>query len=148
MSIIDKLKANIESVTGLPFVYGGHGDVNRELDYTSLPCVFAYLLTTSNVTDVNGQLHDRAQIALFFVNKTVFDFDAIENEQIIDGMKRRAFAWYAASRNWVTLNFGTITNAQRVYDEIADAIVTGYALQMTVEEVEGVGSCNVPEDEA
>ena len=145
MSIIDKLKTNIEATTGLPFVYGSAGDINRALDYSPLPCVFVYLLTTTSVSDVNGQLHERATVAAFFVNKTVFDFDGIENEGIIDEMKRRAFAWVAASRSDKTLTFGAVENAQRVYDEISDATVTGYAVQITIEEIEGVGTCNAPE---
>lgn len=145
MSIIDKLKLNVESITGMQFLYGASGDINRALDTAPLPCVFCYLITTSAVDDVNGQLHDRISMAVFFVNKTTFDFESVENEQIIDEMKRRAFAWYAASRNDSYLRFGTIERAQRVYDEIADAIVTGYALQVSISEEEGVGTCNAPD---
>lgn len=145
MSIIDKLKLNVETTTGLPFVYGAQGDVNRALDYTALPCVFAYLIDTSAVEDVNGLCHERLTLALFFVNKTTFDFEGVENEGIIDGMKRRAFAWYANARTWDTLRLIGVNSALRVYDEIADATITGYALNVTIEEVEGVGRCNAPQ---
>lgn len=145
MSVIDKLKENVERLTGMPFVYGSSGDINTALDQTPLPCVFAYLLSGGSVNDENGMLHERVQLAVFFVNKTVFDFEGVENEQIIDDMKRRAFGWYTLNRNNDALNFGTIARSQRVYDRITDAIVTGYAIEVAIEERECVGACNAPE---
>lgn len=145
MTILEKIKNNVEEMAGLPFVYGSGGEINRALDNAPLPCVFSYLMIQGSVNDENGILHDRVQMAFFFVDKTRFDFDAMENEEIIDRMKKRAFAWYNKNRVADGLRFGAIANSQRVYDEIADATVTGYALNVEVEEIDGVSHCNEPE---
>lgn len=143
MSIIDKLKLNIERVTGLPFVYGAQGDVNRALDHAPLPCVFAYLINTGQVDDMHGLMHERLTIALFFVNKTDLDFESVENERIIDDMKRRAFQWRASNYSGDDFILESVNSSLRVYDEIADVCVTGYALNVTIREVEGVGKCSI-----
>lgn len=143
MSIIEKLKANVEAITGMPFVYGAQGDVNRAMDGATLPCVFAYLLENGQLVDENGILRERLTMVLFFVNKTAFDFESIENESIIDEMKRKAMVWYAANRIPDTLRFVSLNGTMRIYDEL-DAIVTGYALNVTFEEMAGVGRCDIP----
>lgn len=143
MNIIRKLKNNIETATGLPFVYGSRGEINRILDRAPIPCVFAYLLETNAVNDTNGICRERLTLAVFFINKTQFDFEAVENEDIIDGCKRVALKWYTANRINDEFRFVSLNNTLRVYDELADATVTGYALNITIDEVEGVGACNV-----
>lgn len=143
MNVIEKLKLNIERATGLPFVYGSRGDINRALDRAPLPCAFAYLLETNAVNDTNGICRERLTLAVFFVDKTTFDFEAIENENIIDRCKKIALGWYVKNRTWDDLRFVSLNNTLRVYDEIADATVTGYALNVTIEEADGVGNCDV-----
>lgn len=142
MNVIEKLKASIEA-TGTPFFYGSRGDINRVLDRAPLPCAFAYLLETNAVTDTNGICRERLTLAVFFVNKTVFDFEAVENEDIIDACKRDAFKWYTRMRMSDDFRLIAMNNTLRVYDEIADATVTGYALNITIEELEGIGACNL-----
>lgn len=142
MNIIQKLKDNIEAATGLPFLYGSRGEINRVLDSAPLPCAFAYLLETTGVDDINGVCHERLTMAVFFIDKTQFDFDAIENEDIIDRCKRTAFKWYVSNRRSEYFRFISINNTLRVYDELADAIVTGYALNVTIEEIEGISICS------
>lgn len=142
-SIIDKLKANVEAATGLPFIYGAQGDVNRALDHAPLPCVFAYLVSTGQVQDDHGLIYERLTIALFFVNKTDLDFESLENERIIDGMKRTAFKWRAANYIADTFILESVNSSVRVYDEVADACVTGYALNVTIRDIDGVGRCDL-----
>lgn len=141
MNIIRAIKQNVEAATGLPFLYGSRGDINRQLDNAPLPCAFAYLLETNAVQDTNGVCRERLTFALFFIDKTHFDFEALENEDIIDQCKRRALKWYTQNRHSDAFRIVELNNTLRVYDELADAIVTGYALNITLEEYEGVTPC-------
>lgn len=142
MNVIEKLKKSIETV-GVPFFYGSPGDINRVLDRAPLPCAFAYLLETNAATDTNGICRERLTLAVFFVDKTTFDFEAIENEDIIGACKVKALQWYTRMRTSDDFRNLTLNNTVRVYDELADATVTGYALNVTLEEVEGIGACNL-----
>lgn len=142
MNVIEKIKSSIET-SGLPFFYGSRGDINRVLDRAPLPCSFAYLLETNAATDTNGICRERLTLAVFFVNKTTFEFEAIENEDIIDGCKREALKWYTRMRMSDDFRLISLNNTLRVYDEIADATVTGYALNVTIEEIDGIGACDI-----
>lgn len=143
MNVIKKLKQNVEDAACVPFFYGSRGDINRILDRAPLPCAFAYLLESGTTDDTNGICRERLTFALFFIDKTDFDFEAIENEDIIDECKKRAFYWYTKNRIFSDFQNVRINNTSRLYDEIADATVTGYALNVTMDEAEGVGTCNV-----
>lgn len=142
MNVIEKLKKSIEAV-GVSFFYGSPGDINRILDRAPLPCAFAYLLETNAATDTNGICRERLTLAVFFVDKTTFDFEAIENEDIIGTCKVKALQWYTRMRTSDDFRNLTLNNTVRVYDELADATVTGYALNVTMEEVEGIGACDL-----
>lgn len=143
-TVIEKLEANIANATGLPFVYGAQGDINRALDRAPLPCAFAYLINTSAVDDINGICREVLTLAVFFIDKTEVDFESKENEVIIDRMKEYAFKWITANRiSDGELHLMRQNSALRVYDEVADACVTGYSLNVTIKEVAGVGRCQM-----
>lgn len=143
-TIIDKLEANITAATGLPFVYGAQGDINRALDNAPLPCAFAYLIGTSALNDTNGICREVLTLAVFFIDKTDVDFESKENERVIDRMKEKALKWWTANRvSDGALQMVSQNSALRVYDEIADACVTGYGLNVTIKEVAGVSPCQL-----
>lgn len=147
MTIIEALKNSVETITGLPFIYGSPESVNRQINDTELPCVYAYLLQTTAVEDTNGILHERMTLAVFFVNKTDFAPDDMENEVIINRMKRAAFRWWVGARSeWVGIRPIAFNEGQRVYQQFDD-IVTGYAANVTIEEIAGVSICTEDDDE-
>jgi len=142
MTIIDKLKQSIETATGLTFYYHAVGTLNEEMDNASFPCVYAFPAESSAVEDKLGVFHERLNLAVFFCNVTDYDFNALENEEIIDGCKKSAFKWLTALRtdkNFTTFN---VNNAERVYDQF-DVIVTGYGVDITIEEADGIGACDL-----
>lgn len=143
MNIIEKLKASIEASTGEVFHYGGTQAINRVLEGAALPCSVAYLIEQGQVTDVNGFIHEKLSLAVFFINKTEFDPDSIENEDIIDTEKKKAFGWIARLRRNSDLRLDSVNGSQRVYDTF-DSIVTGYAVNVTITEEAGVSECNAP----
>ena len=79
--------------------------------------------------------------AVVFADKTQFDFNALENEEIIDRMKEKAFRWLHTLRTSDDLRLIAINSTQRLYDTTTD-ILTGYAVNITLEEVKGYGVCN------
>jgi len=148
-NIIRKIKTSIETATGIPFIYGGNHAVNTLIETAPLPCAIAYLVDNSQVVDEAGILHERLNIAVFFVNKTNFDADSLDNEDVIDTMKKKAFIWLQSARQRMNvdgLKIGVVGNAQRIYDEF-DVIVTGYGITVPIDEIEGVSQCDIPEPE-
>lgn len=142
MTIIEKIKRSVEAATGLPFLYHAAGEINELIARAGeLPVAFAFLLDNGTIEDVNGMYHERVTFAVMFADKTEFDFNALENEQIIDQMKIKAYRWLQSLRTSNDLNVIAINSTQRLYDTTTD-ILTGYAVNITIEEMSGVGACD------
>jgi hypothetical protein len=105
-------------------------------------CYCTLIATGTAAADVNGDWHDNVQVGLFVVNKTDFDPCSLENEDIIDICKRGVFKWLTNTRHDEYIKVTSVVNSQRVYDEFDD-IVTGYGVQVTVEDKEGIGPCDL-----
>lgn len=139
MSLINKIKGSIED-TGLTCLYDSAGDINRLLDYQSYPLAFFTLINRGGLISLNGVYREIANVVVFFVNTSTFDFDSLENEEIIKTCKTLALKWLdTLPRNGVLK--ATVLDTNRVYN-YADSILTGYCLNLRIEELEGEGCLN------
>ena len=144
MTIIDKIKQSVE-VLGLSFAYGSLDDLNdiissHDFDGGKL-CYCTLISTGTAVLDTSGRWHDSVQIGLFVVDKTDFDPCSLENEQIIDDCKQAVFRWLISVNHSTDIKVQGIISSQRVYDQFDD-IVTGYGVQITLQEKQGYGTCD------
>lgn len=145
MTIIEKIKQSVEGATGMPFLYHAAGELNELLARCKeLPVAYSFLIDSGTIDDVNGRYHERVTLAVMFCDKTDFDFNAMENEQIIDRMKVKAYKWLQSLRMSNALHVVSVNNTQRLYDNTTD-ILTGFAVNITIEDVAGVGECELPE---
>lgn len=145
MTIIEKIKQSVEGATGMPFLYHAAGELNELLARCKeLPVAYSFLIDSGTIDDVNGRYHERVTLAVMFCDKTEFDFNAMENEQIIDRMKVKAYKWLQSLRMSNALHVVSVNNTQRLYDNTTD-ILTGFAVNITIEDVAGVGECELPE---
>ena len=142
MTIIEKIKQSVEGATGMPFLYHAAGELNELLARCKeLPVAYSFLIDSGTIDDVNGRYHERVTLAVMFCDKTDFDFNALENEQIIDRMKVKAYKWISALRTSADLKIVSINSTQRLYDNTTE-VLTGYAVNITIEDVRGYGLCD------
>lgn len=145
MTIIEKIKQSVEGATGMPFLFHAAGEINELIARCGeLPIAYSFLIDSGTIDDVNGRYHERVTIAVMFCDKTEFDFNALENEQIIDRMKVKAYKWMHSLRMSNALRVISVNNTQRLYDNTTD-ILTGFALNITLEDITGVGECELPD---
>ncbi len=137
MTIIDKIKQSVTDATGVPCYYQSEEELNRILDNAQLPCALFVLLRGGQLTTTNGHLRERVQVAMFFADKTDFDFTAHENEEIINKQKQRAYKWLLSLNTSKLLRVIGIIGTERAYTDY-DVILTGYAVNVTLEELRGV----------
>ena len=146
MTIIDKIISSIQSVHGdnFPVYYHDEPTLNVIAETMSFPCAIVQLLTTGNAKIDNGQIRESVSAAVFFVEPSEFDFDAVENEEIIDRCKRRAFRWLLTlpMDEWISLD--AIERTSRAYERF-DAILTGFCVLARLSELEGVSDCDTDE---
>lgn len=145
MNIIEKLAKRINVSIGRVFYYGAQGDVNVIMERAKLPCVFAYLIEQGTVETTNGVYKERLTLALFFVDKTNYGFESIENEDVIDKQKKDAFRflskWQRSIPDEIGLDLVSVGQSQRVYDTSFDTHITGYAVNVTIEDAGGIINC-------
>lgn len=139
MTIVDKIINSIKAALGDDFhvYYHDAQTLNEMVSRMEFPCATFQLLTTGNAVNEAGQLKERVSAAIFFVEPSQFDFNAVPNEVIIDRCKGRAFAWLGSLNvdEWLTLS--SLNRTSRVYDD-TDDILTGFGVFADLEELTGV----------
>lgn len=139
MSIINKIKSSVEAATGLACYYHSAVELDRLFDNAPLPCAFFTLLTEAEVVNDTSQLRERAEVAVFFCDKTDFDFGSAENEAIISVQRANAFRWVNAI-NGSDISLDGDLRSERIYDRF-DCNVTGYGIRCTITENVGESKC-------
>lgn len=142
MAIVSKIIQAVEAASGLRCYYDNVEGLNVLLDNVEFPCVYMELLQNSQVENDNGNWVERADVAIVVCDKTDFDADAAENEQIIERCKNTAvqIAQMLGTTGEVALQ--SINSGRRFYQEF-DVILTGYAINLNVQEVYGVTGCDI-----
>lgn len=141
MTIIEKIRGSIQRVHGTGFAVYYHDDptMNIIADTMTLPAAIVQLITQGELDQTSGQWREVVSAAVFFVDRSDFDFDADENEKIIDQCKRRALRWLAGLQLG-DLDLVRWERTSRVYERF-DAILTGFAVMVDLREREGVTDC-------
>jgi len=146
MSIISKIKSSVESATGYTLHYYDENTINEVLTYNATPCAFMQLLKDTTLIVDASQNRERASVAVFFVNRTEFDFESMQNEAIIEAVKKKANTWLRSVMADGALKVIGDVKTARVYNEF-DCILTGIAFNITLEEVYGFNACKDQEYE-
>lgn len=146
MTIIEKIRASIQRVHGEGFAVYYHDDPTMNLiaDTMTLPAAIVQLITQGELDQQSGLWREVVSAVVFFVDRSEFDFDADDNERIIDQCKRRALRWLASLPLDESLELVRWTRTSRVYERF-DAILTGFAVMVDLKELEGVSDCVEPE---
>lgn len=139
MTIVEKIKESVKASQGEGFEVYYHDEptLNLLTSTMTFPCAIMQLLTTGNADSAAGQVKERVSAAIFFVEPSQFDFDADDNEAIIDRCKGRAFAWLLGLAADPLVELVELTRTSRVYDRYDD-ILTGYGLLVDLRELNGI----------
>lgn len=144
MTIVERLQASVHDATGLVLHYQSAEQLNRIADVTDYPCAFLFLLGNQQLNTDGANIRERLQIAVFFCDLSEFDFAAAENEAIIEGCKSNALKWLRALYSSREFRLVSVNGTERAYD-MFDAQLTGFAINVTVEELIGDYSCRDPQ---
>lgn len=148
MTFIEKIEASITSLTGLPFCYGSRADVNYMMDNAQLPSAIMYLIGSGNIVESNGTLRERLQVEVLFASGCEFDDTGKNYEAICDEMKKKALQWLIRLllKEDANLRLRAINGSSREYIQY-DAMLAGYRVNVTLEEVLGYSRCDLPQPE-
>lgn len=140
-TIEQKIRIIAERMGNVNYLYDGWGLVNLRADQTPTP-IMVNILPVSGAFHLNGRrITESVNCLIGFLDKTQFDFDGIENDAIIERMKKLALEFI------MTLNesglFEPITGEVPMSIEynLLDVNLTGVILQISLEEKRGVVMC-------
>lgn len=135
MNTEQKLYDTFEAV-GENLYYGSPEAVNVQLEQMYQPTAIVYLLGRQQLNTYGAYFRERLQIAAFFVEPVVYDDEERGLGEVIDRCKQRAYRWLHSLYTSRDFRLVQIGDTQRVYDEF-DTIVTGFAVNVTLEEIQG-----------
>lgn len=143
MSIVLKIKEKFEQITGIPLIYQSEEMVNFLVGEKPVPVGIWYLLQDGQVVSdsASGTIRERIQARIYVGDLTELDFDAIENEKIIDKCKKILFNFIAQLKSDNDLEVENINLSRRFYLH-TDEILTGYMVDVTISELSGFNKCN------
>lgn len=139
MSIVNKIIASVKAATNMECYYHSNGELDRIFDSAPLPCAFFTLLDETDIVNDSSQMRERAEVAVFFCDKTDFDFGSIENEAIIVTQRTNAFKWVNSLNGGELALVGDL-RSQRIYDHF-DVNVTAFGIRCALEELVGESKC-------
>lgn len=144
MSIVLKIKEKFEQITGIPLIYQSEEMVNFLVGEKPVPVGIWYLLQDGQVVSdsASGTIRERIQARIYVGDLTELDFDAIENEKIIDKCKKILFNFIAQLKSDNELEVESINLSRRFYMH-TDEILTGYMVDVTISELSGFNKCNM-----
>lgn len=120
-----------------PVYYHDDPTLNLMTSDMDFPCALVQLLTQGRIVQEGGQAKEVVSAAIFFVEPSQFDFDAVENEAIIDRCKDKAMTWLLSLPASEYIQLAELTRTTRVYDRYDD-ILTGYGLLADIQELNGI----------
>lgn len=143
MSIVLKIKEKFEQITGIPLIYQSEEMVSFLVGEKPVPVGIWYLLQDGQIVSdsASGTICERIQARIYVGDLTELDFDAIENEKIIDKCKKILFNFIAHLKSDKDLEVENINLSRRFYLH-TDEILTGYMVDVTISELSGFNKCN------
>lgn len=140
MSIVNKIISSVQASTGYSCLYNSEAELDRLLDNAPLPCAWFTLISDGSVINETAQMRESVDVAIFFCDKSEFDFDSIENETILERLRGDAFAWLNSLNTGGDLSYTGDIQTSRIYERY-DVNVTAYGVRITITENVGLSKC-------
>lgn len=141
MTVEQKIKSVVDKMKGVTYIFDNWQAANVRLDKESLPAVLN-VLPVSGVFNLGvTQLKDYPNCMLAFMDKTRFDFDGTENDQIIEKCKNMAKEFVLnLNRSGLFKPVSGDIPYSVFYDKL-DVNVTGIVIELKLEETRGIVLC-------
>ena len=127
-SVERKIASVAEKLEGVTYLFDNWATANVRLDKMPLPAIINLLPISGKFVISRTQLRDSPNCMIAFADKTKFDFDGVENEEVIERCKGYA------------VQFIREVPYSVFYDKL-DVNVTGIVIELKLKEVQGAPMC-------
>ena len=152
ISVERKIASIAEKLEGVTYLFDNWVTANVRLDKMPLPAIINLLPASGKFVISRTQLRDCPNCMIAFVDKTAFDFDGVENDEVIERCKgyavqfirelNRSSEMCIRDRNRSGL-FEWVSDEvpYSVFYDKLDVNVTGIVIELKLKEVQGVPMC-------
>lgn len=144
MTIQEHIKS-IAQQMGIAYIYHNWTSVNQAVSTSTLP-VMINVLPVSGSFSVGYELTERANCMIAFLDEAEYDFDAEQNDQVVERMKALAKDFLLRLNKEEGIENISLDEVAYsvVYDKL-DENLTGIILELSISESEG--TCHAHTDE-
>ncbi len=135
-SIVEAMDEDVE------YMFANWAQANVSLDNVRKPTI-VYVLPPSGSIDITWKgVKDSPNSQIAFVCNTKFDFNGIENDGIIEAMKRLCIRFILSLNNSGLFSPISGSLTYRVLYDYLDVNVTGIVIEPTLMECKGISVCD------
>lgn len=137
-SIVDSL---IAGGTEIKYLFANWAQTNVEFSKVKEPTI-VYVLPASGDLDISWrEIKDSPETQIAFIDRTKFDFNSTENDEIIERMKRLCYRFIKQLNESGLFELVEGKIHYRVIYNYLDENVTGVVINITLKEIEGTLIC-------
>jgi len=126
---------------GAPFLSDTGAPANVRLDKMPLPAIINLLPISGKFVISRTQLRDSPNCMIAFADKTKFDFDGVENEEVIERCKGYAVQFIRELNRSELFEWVSDEVPYSVFYDKLDVNVTGIVIELKLKEVQGAPMC-------
>ena len=138
---VERKIASVAEKLGITYLYENWGTANVRLDKLELPAIINLLPASGRFVIGKTQLRDRPNCMIAFADKTKFDFDGVENDEIIERCKAYAVQFIRELNRSGMFEFVSDEVPYSVFYDKLNVNVTGVVIELSLKEVQGVPMC-------
>lgn len=135
---IASVAAKLEDVT---YLYDNWATANVRLDRLEFPAIINLLPVSGRFDISRTQLRDCPECMIAFADKTRFDFDGVENDEVIERCKALAVRFIRELNKSGLFEWTSTDIRYSVFYDKLDVNITGIVLELNLKEVVGVSLC-------
>lgn len=140
-SVERKIASVAAKLEGVTYLYDNWATANVRLDRLEFPAIINLLPVSGRFDISRTQLRDCPECMIAFADKTRFDFDGVENDEVIERCKALAVRFIRELNKSGLFEWTSTDIRYSVFYDKLDVNITGIVLELNLKEVKGVPMC-------
>lgn len=140
-SVERKIASVAAKLEGVTYLYDNWATANVRLDRLEFPAIINLLPVSGRFDISRTQLRDCPECMIAFADKTRFDFDGVENDEVIERCKALAVRFILELNKSGLFEWTSTDIRYSVFYDKLDVNITGIVVELNLKEVKGVPMC-------
>lgn len=140
-SVERKIASVAAKLEGVTYLYDNWATANVRLDRLEFPAIINLLPVSGQFDISRTTLRDCPDCMIAFADKTRFDFDGVENDEVIERCKALAVRFIRELNKSGLFEWTSTDISYSVFYDKLDVNITGIVVELRLKEVQGVPMC-------